>query len=104
MAGSFGTTVDVMQKAAQQVQQVSEEINGELRTLLAQIEPVADTWKGQASAAFQQLIQRWNEDAQQLTRALEGIAESLDVSTKNYAAVEESNASQISKISAILGG
>jgi WXG100 family type VII secretion target len=104
MAGSFGTTVDVMQKAAQQVQQVSEEINGELRTLLSQLEPVSAGWKGQASAAFQQLMQRWNEDAQKLTQALQAIAESLDASTKNYSAAEDSNSSQISRISAILGG
>jgi WXG100 family type VII secretion target len=102
--GSFGTSIDVMQKAAQQVNQVSEEINAELRSLLAQIEPVAAGWKGEAASAFQALMARWNEDAQKLTQALQGISESLGSSTRNYSAAEDSNAAQISKISAILGG
>lgn len=104
MAGSFGTSFDVMQKAAQQVDQVSQEINAELRSLLSQIEPVASSWKGQASTAFQTLMTRWHEDATKLTQALQGISESLSSSTKTYSAAEDSNQQQISKISAILGG
>ena len=101
MAGSYTTDAAVMQKAAQQVQQVSEEINGELRSLLANLEPVASAWKGGAASAFQQLMQRWNEDASKLTQALQGIAELLDSTTKQYSQAEETNSSSISKI---LGG
>lgn len=104
MAGSFGTSFDVMQKAAQQVDQVSQEITTELSSLLSQIEPVASTWKGQASSAFQALMDRWHTDATKLTQALQGISESLGASTKNYSAAEDSNQQQISKITAILGG
>lgn len=103
MAGSFGTTPEVMAKAAQQVDQVSQEISGELRSLLSQIEPVAGSWKGQASSAFQQLIQRWNEDATKLTQALAQISELLGSTNKNYTQVEESNHSQISQILSGLG-
>jgi WXG100 family type VII secretion target len=98
MAGSFGTTTEVMQKAAQQVQQVSEEIGQELRSLQGQLEPVAASWKGSAASAFQQLMARWSEDAGKLTQALQGISEILDSSTKNYSQVEDQNSSQISKI------
>src|SRR5579859_1217747 len=68
MAGSFGTDPAVMQKAAQQVNQVSEEIGQELRSLMSNLEPVASSWKGQAASAFQQLMVRWQEDANKLTR------------------------------------
>jgi WXG100 family type VII secretion target len=101
MAGSYTADAAVMQKAAQQVQQVSEEIQGELRSLLSNLEPVASTWKGSAASAFQQLMSRWQEDAGKLTQALQGIAEMLDSTTKQYTQAEESNASSISKI---LGG
>jgi WXG100 family type VII secretion target len=101
MAGSFGTTPEVMAKAAQQVDQVSQEIGAELRSLQSQLEPVAASWKGSAASAFQQLMVRWGEDAQKLTQALQGISEMLQATNKNYSQVEEANHSQISQI---LGG
>ena len=95
---SFGTQTDVMQKAAQQVQQVADEINGELRSLEGNLAPVAASWKGAAQQAFQQLMERIMDDAQKLTQALQGISESLDSSTKSYSTVEQDNASQIGQI------
>lgn len=95
---SFGTQTDVMQKAAQQVQQVADEINGELRSLEGNLAPVAASWKGSAQQAFQQLMERIMDDAQKLTQALQGISESLDSSTKSYSTVEQDNASQIGQI------
>ena len=87
-----------MQKAAQQVQQVSEEINAELNSLLSNLEPVAASWKGNAASAFQQLMARWQEDAGKLTQALAGIAEMLDSTNRSYSTAEENNSSQISAI------
>lgn len=103
MAGSFNTDAATMQKAAQQVQQVSEEISGELRALQANLDPVAASWKGAAASAFQQLMVRWHEDAGKLTSALQGIAEMLESTNKNYSQVEEANQSQISNILSGLG-
>lgn len=98
MAGSFNTDAATMQRAAQQVQQVSEEITAELRSLQGNLDPVAASWRGSASSAFQQLMVRWNEDASKLTSALQGISEMLDSTNKNYSQVEESNHSQIANI------
>ncbi len=103
MAGSYTTDAAVMHKAAQQVQQVSEEINSELRSLMANLEPVASSWKGSAASAFHQLMARWQEDATKLTQALQSISEMLDSTTKSYSQAEESNASQISQILGSLG-
>ena len=103
MAGSFGTDPAVMQKAAQQVNQVSEEISSELRSLMSNLEPVASTWKGSAASAFQQLMVRWQEDANKLTQALQGISEMLDSTNKNYTQIEESNTSSIGNIMQGLG-
>lgn len=103
MAGSFNTDAATMQRAAQQVQQVSEEINAELRSLQGNLDPVAASWRGSASSAFQQLMVRWSEDANKLTSALQGIAEMLESTNKNYSQVEESNHSQIANILSGLG-
>jgi WXG100 family type VII secretion target len=98
MAGAYGTQTDVMQKAAQQVQQVADEINSELRSLEGNLAPVAASWKGAAQQAFNQLMERIMQDAQKLTQALQGISESLDSSTKSYSEAEQNNSSQISQI------
>jgi WXG100 family type VII secretion target len=98
MAGQFNTDAATMQRAAQQVQQVSEEISAELRALQANLDPVAASWKGAAASAFQQLMVRWGEDANKLTTALQGISEMLASTNKNYSQVEEANHSQIANI------
>lgn len=100
-SGSFGTSTDVMQSAANSVEQTSQEISQALNSLKNQLEPLAGSWKGQASSAFNNLMMQWNEDATKLTQALSAISEALSGSTKNYNAAEEANNSAISKI---LGG
>ena len=103
MAGAYTTDAQTMQKAAQQVQQVSEEINGELNSLMSNLEPVAASWKGNAASAFQQLMERWQQDATKLQQALADIAQMLDSTNKTYSQAEENNSSQIGAILRGLG-
>jgi WXG100 family type VII secretion target len=99
----YGTDIAVMQKAASQIRQTSDEINGELRSLLSMLEPLASQWRGEASTAFHQLIDRWNQDATKLTQALAGIADAMSSSSSNYSSSEEQNRSQIASIMSGLG-
>jgi WXG100 family type VII secretion target len=92
-----------MQKAASQIRQTSDELNGELRSLLSQIEPLSSAWKGAAASAFQQLMERWHTDAAKLTQALAGIAEAMDSSQQAYSSSEDQNRSQIANIMSGLG-
>ncbi|HEU5355051.1 MAG TPA: WXG100 family type VII secretion target [Actinocrinis sp.] len=103
MAGAYTTDAATMQKAAQQVQQVSEEIQQELNSLMNNLSPVAASWKGNAASAFQQLMERWQQDATKLQQALAGIAEMLDSTNKTYSQAEENNSSQIGAILKGLG-
>lgn len=101
--GAYTTDAATMQKAAQQVQQVSEEISQELNSLMSNLEPVASSWKGNAASAFQQLMERWRQDASKLQQALADIAQMLDATTKTYSNTEDTNSSQISAILKGLG-
>ncbi|HEU5429273.1 MAG TPA: WXG100 family type VII secretion target [Actinocrinis sp.] len=103
MAGAYTTDAATMQKAAQQVQQVSEEIGSELNSLMSNLEPVAASWKGNAASAFQQLMERWRQDASKLQQALAEIAQMLEQTNKSYSQAEENNSSQISAILKGLG-
>jgi WXG100 family type VII secretion target len=98
---NFGTSTDVMASAANQVDQVSQEINQALSSLQNQIDPLAASWKGTAASAFNALMVQWHEDANKLTAALTDISQALSASGKNYAQTEESNHSAIASI---LGG
>ncbi|MEY9927978.1 WXG100 family type VII secretion target [Catenulispora sp. GP43] len=99
----FGATLDVMAQAAAHVGTVNEEIATLLATLLAQLEPIASTWKGAASGAFQNLHQRWNADARKLNAALGGIAESLSGTHRRYTAAEESNTTAVNRVAGLIG-
>jgi len=99
----FGASLDVMAQAAAHVGTVNEEIAALLATLLAQLEPIASTWKGAAATAFQQLHQRWNADARKLNVALGGIAESLSGTHRRYAAAEESNTAAVNRVAGLIG-
>ena len=104
MAGSsYGTSFDEMSKAAQSVQQTVQQIQSETRSLISSLEPISSSWQGSAASAFQQLIQRFNDDATKLTQALDAIGQALSSNTKNYSAVEEQNQSSISKLLSGLG-
>lgn len=102
-SSSFGTTFDEMNKAAQAVTQTVQDIQSEQRQLMSALEPIASQWKGAAASAFQQLIQRFDDDAQKLTQALDAIGQALGANTKNYQAVEEQNNSSIGKLLSGLG-
>jgi len=98
MSGAFGTQTDQMAKAAQQVLQVSESLQQQMRSLMNNLEPLSASWQGTASSAFQQLMERFNQDSQKLSTALGNIANALDANSKSYAASEETNHSQINSI------
>lgn len=98
MAGAFGTTFDEMSKAAQAVDAAVQDINSEMRKLEGDLAPIAGSWQGAASSAFQQLMQRFNDDGAKLTQALQAIGEAIKSNNSNYSATEEQNSSQISKL------
>jgi WXG100 family type VII secretion target len=95
-AGSqFGVSLDEARKAAQQVQQVKEELSAELNSLHSQLAPLDSQWTGAAQAAYMQLQQRWNDDASKLFNALDEIGQALMGNVNNYSTTEEDNTSRI---------
>jgi WXG100 family type VII secretion target len=99
MAGShYGVSLDESRKAAQQVQQVKEELSAELNSLRSQLAPLEGQWSGAAQAAYMQLQERWNEDATKLFNALDEIGQALLGNVNTYSQTEDANAAQIRSI------
>jgi uncharacterized protein YukE len=53
--------------------------------------------------AFQNLMVRWDDAAQRLNHALQGIGESIQASSATYAAQEEQHSQTMSSITQSLG-
>ncbi|HEY2207392.1 MAG TPA: WXG100 family type VII secretion target [Pseudonocardia sp.] len=102
-AGSFGTTPEEMQRAAQQVRQVNEQVQAGLCQLRNQLAPLAGAWKGEAATAFQGLMARWDTDARQLNQALRGIGDAISSSGAQYRRAEDAHRQSMSQITSALG-
>ncbi|WP_433030079.1 WXG100 family type VII secretion target [Actinomycetospora sp. CA-053990] len=98
MAGQFGTETDVMLTASQRIQDIKQGMQGHMSSLQSQLAPLAGTWRGQGSVAFQGLMARWNEDATRINTALDEIAAKIGQSGRNYAASDEDNRQAFSQL------
>jgi len=104
MSGSaYGLSFEEMDAAGRHVLDVNQDIQGTLSQLKGQLAPLAGAWKGSASMAFQNLMLRWDDAAQRLNHALQGIGESIQASSTTYAAQEEEHSQSMSTITQSLG-
>ena len=107
MAGTasagFGTTVEVMARAARHVLAVDVEVQAYLAALRGQLAPLAGAWRGDAATAFAGLMARWDADARSLSEALRAIGEAIEGSGRSYQQQEEAQSSGLSAIRAALG-
>lgn len=94
----FGTELPTMQQAAQHVDSVNQQIQGQLNKLMQELAPLANVWKGQAAGSFQNLQNLWHDNAQTLSKALQGISEGLARSHQTYQTHEASNVHDLSRV------
>jgi WXG100 family type VII secretion target len=102
--GSFRTELPEMQSASQHVYDVNGQIQSELSSLLARLEPLMSTWQGEAATSFQTLKERWHQDATQLNAALRGIGDGIKQAHGNYQSVEEQTHQSMTSLTSRLGG
>ena len=61
------------------------------------------SWQGQAAVAFNQLMVRFNENAEKLRAALNGIGEQISGASTTYATEDETQQQAMSAITNALG-
>ncbi len=104
-AGSnFRAELSTMHVAAQHVNDVNAQIQSQLSTLLARLDPLMSTWQGSAATSFQVLKDRWHQDATQLNTALKAIGEGLVKVHDSYNATEENTQQSFTSITRKLSG
>ena len=87
--GAFRLELPTMMAAANHVEEVNAGIAAQLSNLMQRLDPLAQTWQGQAAASFMALKERWMDDAGKLNQSLLGISEKLRESGKSYGQSEE---------------
>ena len=83
----YETNVASMQQAAQHIDQTHQQIQGQLSRLLSKLELLQGAWQSDAATSFQDLQQRWRDDATKLNEALQGMGEALKRSGLNCSRV-----------------
>jgi WXG100 family type VII secretion target len=103
MSGKFGVELPTMQAAAQHVQEVNDQIQSQLSSLLNRLEPLKGAWKGEGATSFNALIERWHEDATQLNQVLQSIGERLTQTHGNITKTEGEVGQSFNTITGRLG-
>ncbi|AWT25478.1 ESAT-6-like protein EsxB [Corynebacterium provencense] len=88
---SFRTTTDVMHSTAGKVDNVNEQVHAELNRLQGVVDSLRGVWKGEAQAAFVNLMVRWNDSARELRSALVSISENIRSNARAFQQVEDDN-------------
>ncbi len=102
MAGQVTVNRAAMVTAAQQAEDALGQIKGQQARLAGIHETLGGTWKGEASAAFTNAFNRFNEDFSIVINALNGIHERLVGSHANYNTVENANTQSATKLASLL--
>ena len=97
MTGFTATTAD-LDALAKHIGNISDQIQGQARTVRDAAQGVASGWSGNAAAAFQSLMARMDEDVTKLDRALQSIQEQIASTADVYARNEEEQESSVSSI------
>jgi WXG100 family type VII secretion target len=91
-----------LHRAASDVRSTRSEVDAELRKLWGVVDDLAIAWKGQASAGFQQLMTRWNEDTGKLLSAMDSIADLLDQSGTTHTVNDQEQQQMLDRFHAAL--
>jgi WXG100 family type VII secretion target len=89
-------------QAANDCRSAVDSVNDEIRKVRAAREQVATQWQGQASNAFQGVMDAWMVEAGKLMEAMTGIAQLLDKTADTHRTNEEEQNSMFNKFNSAI--
>jgi len=98
VSNTFRTESDVMVTTAGQVDNTNNEVQSELSRLRGVVDGLRGSWSGQAQASFDQLMQRWDTNAKDLSDALTSISENIRANAHALENVETSNVQSLNHV------
>ncbi|MCW2866160.1 MAG: hypothetical protein JWR20_348 [Marmoricola sp.] len=105
MAGGSGYRTESGQivKGAANVASCKSDLTALLGALRGEVSQNAASWKGTAASEFTNLMARWDEDANLLTKALDEFEHNLRGTDKNYNQIESEAQQTMAKLTSKLG-
>jgi early secretory antigenic target protein ESAT-6 len=102
MAEQIQLDAATLHKAATDVRTTRGEVNGDLGRLWNTVDDLAIAWQGEASAGFQQLMNRWNDDVKKLLTAMDDIADLLDKSGTQHEVNDQEQSQMMNRYNSAL--
>lgn len=96
----FTTEAEVMRATAANVDSTNDEVQGELNRLRNVVDGTRASWEGSAQVSFDQLMQRYNDNALKLREALSAISENIRSNATNFEHVEAENDQSFAQVGA----
>ena len=103
MAGEVSKQDQALTRGAQMVVSARGDLEQQLSSLRGKLSGIGAQWQGAGSAAFQQVMTRWDEDSRKIISALDEFEQNLRTSEQTYNANDETQSSSYSKLSGRLG-
>ncbi|MFN2495297.1 MAG: WXG100 family type VII secretion target [Pseudonocardiaceae bacterium] len=92
--GRIQVTFGELENARGSIQTTWANISRELEDLRRFLQPLVETWSGEASAAYQAQQAKWDRSAADLNQVLNQIGVALGTSNENFQAAEHTNRSR----------
>ncbi|ALA66731.1 WXG100 family type VII secretion target [Corynebacterium lactis] len=100
MTNIFATESSQMRTTAGDVDGVNAEVQGELSRIRGVVDGLAGDWRGQAKAAFDDLMLRWDDAAMRLSSALTDIAENIRANSTSFDEGEQEGTQAFNRVGA----
>ena len=92
--GRIQVTFGELENARGSIQTNWSNITRELDDLKRYLQPMVQTWSGEASTAYQAQQAKWDQSAADLNQVLNQIGVALGTSNENFQSAERTNASR----------
>lgn len=102
--GHIKVTPEMISIAATDCDNKAQEVQSQLAQLQQFVVGLQDYWKGNASLAYQGLMEAWNRNAIELQQALLDIASGLRGTYVNYSNMEVDNTNNANQLLGLLPG
>lgn len=103
MAG-IGADVEAIEQASRDIDEARNAVEQALQQLSGQLEGPVANWKGAAADVFRKLMDSYEESGKKILQKLDELGQNVQSSGADYAQVQEEQAQEISKITAMLDG
>lgn len=97
--GGLNTDFELMHAVAGKIDARNDEIRGMLQSFIGRMTSVPPSvWGGNAAAAFQGVVDRWNTESMKLHQSLQAIAETIRLNERTLREAGDSHARQIGAV------